>query len=227
MVRKSKSEDASTSAVGDIVAAATTTTRPKSAKVVNKVAKKDVVAESISADTATVDADADAEADDGKTVVAITNRQIVVAGFTALIESIESEIVLVQCSVEKDKNKRLRFLKHHLVKTKKLQVVTFRTLKQRPASSVNRNTNSGLRKPVSLSPDMIKFTGWDATEQRSRVDVTKFLCNYIKDNNLQNPSDRRQIVPDNRLGKLLDYKSVNGEPLTYFRMQSCLKNHFS
>jgi chromatin remodeling complex protein RSC6 len=84
--------------------------------------------------------------------------------------------------------------------------------------------SSGFLKPVPISHAMASFTGWSPTELKSRVDVTKFLCSYIKDNNLQNPTDRRQIILDSKLMKLLDYKE--GAPLTYFDMQSHLKKHF-
>jgi chromatin remodeling complex protein RSC6 len=74
---------------------------------------------------------------------------------------------------------------------------------------------------------MAKFTGWDPTELKSRVDVTKFICAYVKDHNLQNPEDRRQILADPKLTKLLKYDvKKEGNPLTYFRIQTSLKNHF-
>jgi chromatin remodeling complex protein RSC6 len=74
---------------------------------------------------------------------------------------------------------------------------------------------------------MAKFTGWNADELKSRVDVTKYLCNYIKEKNLQNPKDRRQIIADTKLAKLLDYDNKKDtQPLTYFLIQSHLKKHF-
>ena len=105
-----------------------------------------------------------------------------------------------------------------------------RVIKQRNPSlrkNVNNN-NSGFLKPVKISNEMAKFTGWNANELRSRVDVTKYLCNYIRENNLQNPKDRRQIIADAKLSKLLNYdnKKDNSEPLTYYRIQSYIKPHF-
>ena len=74
---------------------------------------------------------------------------------------------------------------------------------------------------------MAKFTGWDKDELRSRVDVTKFLCQYIRENNLQNPKDKRQILADSKLQKLLKYDpKKESDPLTYFKLQSSLKPHF-
>ena len=82
-------------------------------------------------------------------------------------------------------------------------------------------------KPVKISVEMAKFTGWDKDELKSRVDVTKYLCQYIRDNNLQNPKDKRQILTDSKLQKLLRFDpKKETEPLTYFRLQTQLKSHF-
>ena len=80
---------------------------------------------------------------------------------------------------------------------------------------------------MKISKEMAKFTGWNPTELKSRVDVTKYICKYIRDNNLQNPDDRRQIVADPKLSKLLEYDSKKEEkPLTYYRIQTFMKKHF-
>ncbi len=91
-----------------------------------------------------------------------------------------------------------------------------------------KNTSSGFMKPVGISGEMCKFTGWDASELKSRVDVTKYICGYIRDNDLQNPADRRQIVPDKKLTALLklDKKSLKEEPLTYYSLQKKIQPHF-
>jgi len=115
-------------------------------------------------------------------------------------------------------NKRLKILKNQSSRIIKQKRTTTRT---------NTNNNSGFLKPVKISKEMAKFTGWDAGLPRSRVEVTKFLCNYIKEHELQNPADRRQILADDKLTKLLKYDvKKEKEPLTYFRVQTCLKNHF-
>ena len=82
-------------------------------------------------------------------------------------------------------------------------------------------------KPVKISKELAKFTGWDPAVEKSRVDVTKYICNYIKDNNLQNPTDRRQIQveKDPKFKKLLEFDSGSGV-LTYYSLQTYLKKHF-
>jgi chromatin remodeling complex protein RSC6 len=81
-------------------------------------------------------------------------------------------------------------------------------------------------KPVKISKELAKFTGWAADQPKSRIEVTKFLCKYVKDNNLQNPSDKRQIVPDAKLAKLLGVAPEDA-PLTYPGMQKKIQPHFA
>ena len=77
-------------------------------------------------------------------------------------------------------------------------------------------------KPVKISREMQKFTGMRDDQLVSRVDVTKAICQYVKTNNLQNQSDRRQFTPDEKLGKLLG----TSEPLTYYNLQKHIQPHF-
>lgn len=88
------------------------------------------------------------------------------------------------------------------------------------------NANSGFMKPVKISKDLAKFTGWAPDQLRSRNDVTKFICSYIKDNNLQNPENRRHIVPDPKLAKLLAFDGKKDENLTYPLLQRYMQPHF-
>ena len=155
------------------------------------------------------------------------SRETIMQSFEDIIGIIESEIESLREGDNKTKgikflrtlNKKLKILKNHsgrIIKNKKTTV-----------RKTTSNNNSGFLKPVQISKEMAKFTGWDSEQLRSRVDVTKFLCNYIKENSLQNPTDRRQILADAKLSKLLKYDvKKEGVPLTYFRVQTCLKNHF-
>ena len=91
---------------------------------------------------------------------------------------------------------------------------------------MNGSYTSGFLKPVNLSEELHTFTGWNKDLMKSRVDVTKFICDYIKENNLQNPKDRREILADKKLSKLLSYDSKKDGVLTYYKIQSYLKKHF-
>ena len=63
----------------------------------------------------------------------------------------------------------------------------------------------------------------DKNEQKSRVDVTKYICNYIKNNNLQNPTDKREILPNLELQKLF---RIDCSKIKYYNIQTLLKIHF-
>lgn len=156
----------------------------------------------------------------------IINKESIMNSFDEIISSIENEISQIRDS--SNKNKGIKFLRSLNKKIKTLKTHSFKIIKTRNSSAKkSNNNNSGFLKPVKISNEMAKFTGWNANELRSRVDVTKFLCNYIKENNLQNPTDKRQIIADNKLCKLLDYDPKKmKEPLTYYRIQSYIKPHF-
>jgi chromatin remodeling complex protein RSC6 len=172
------------------------------------------------------DTQADSEADDARASRQTPTRDSVEKEFDDVITSLDEEIEKLRDQTAKSKgvkflrtlNKRLKTLKNHAL----------RVSKQR-ASTRRNNTNSGFLKPVQISKDLAKFTGWNPSDLRSRVDVTKFICNYIRENNLQDPNDRRRIrvEDDQNLKKLLKFEESADKPLTYYSLQTYLKGHFT
>jgi len=154
----------------------------------------------------------------------VPTRESVMTDFAELLSLVDGEIERLRES--SDKSHSAKYLRQILRRLRALQSNTARVLKHK-APSGRRNNNSGFLKPVNISSDMAKFTGFDPKVQHSRVDVTKFLCKYIKDKNLQNPDNKRQINADPALSKLLNYDVKSGAPLTYPSMQKLLKNHFA
>jgi chromatin remodeling complex protein RSC6 len=164
--------------------------------------------------------------ENGQVKRGVPTRESVLQSFDEIIKSIETEMETLR---EGDtKNKGVKFLRTLGKRLKILRNQSSRIIKQKRVSAKkNTNNNSGFLKPVKISTEMAKFTGWDKDELRSRVQVTKFLCDYIRNNNLQNPKDKRQILADGKLQKLLKYDpKKETEPLTYFKLQSSLKGHF-
>lgn len=188
-----------------------------------KKEKKPVVVEESTDNVEVSTEEVDAE---GKKKRVAPTKDSVIKYFDELIKSIEDEVENLRES--DNKTKGVKFLRTLNKRLKILKNQSSRIIKQkRTTTRTNTNNNSGFLKPVKISKEMAKFTGWDASLPRSRVEVTKYLCNYIKENELQNPDDRRQILADDKLSKLLKYDTKKEkEPLTYFRVQTCLKNHF-
>lgn len=155
----------------------------------------------------------------------VVNRDTLDEDFKHILEVIEKEIEKLRQNNEKVKG--VKFLRTLNKSVKILRSDCSRILKIRQKNNRPRSTTSGFMKPVRISSEMSTFTGWAPDQLYSRVDVTKFICKYIRDNKLQNNEDRRQIVCDDKLKALLQYDpSGNSEPLTYFRLQQYIQRHF-
>ena len=167
----------------------------------------------------TTEVSADAEESSSTRKRHQVTREEVDASFDALVEMIEKEVEAMR-SDEKIK-KGVRFLRSISKQVRKLKTDSARVSNKRVRRQTNRSTNSGFMKPVPISKEMQKFTGIDS-KLVSRVEVTKSICTYVKDNNLQLQTDRRQFTPDEKLGKLLGTSA----PLTYYDLQKFIQHHF-
>jgi chromatin remodeling complex protein RSC6 len=171
--------------------------------------------------------DAPAEEEQSRAPRVAPTRESVMAEFSELLSILETEVSRLRELGDKSSASFSRFLRNNVHKRlRALHASTARVLKHKTPSA-RKNNNSGFLKPVNISADIAKFTKLDPKQQHSRVDVTKYLCKYISENNLQNPKDRRLINADPALCKLLGYDGKDEKPLTYYHMQSLLKNHFT
>jgi chromatin remodeling complex protein RSC6 len=156
----------------------------------------------------------------------VPTRETVLTGFDEIIEMIDAEIKKLN---ENSSKTNIKFLRSLNKTVKSLRGQSSRVMKQKTLTPRHNNHNSGFQKPVKISNELSKFTGWPQDELRSRVDVTKYICDYIASNKLQNPEDKRQIWPDAKLQKLLGFNPAKAEkPLYYYGIQTHLKNqnHF-
>jgi chromatin remodeling complex protein RSC6 len=153
-------------------------------------------------------------------------RKNILDEFENIINMLNLEIQ--NCRESSSKTTNVKFLRLLNKNIKSLQTQCVRVMKQKNIT-VRQNNNSGFQKPVKLSSELAKFTGWSENELKSRVDVTKYICDYIATNKLQNPQDKRQILPDSKLQKLLGINPEKSDkPLYYYGIQTYLKNqnHF-
>ncbi|XP_024975346.1 upstream activation factor subunit spp27-like [Cynara cardunculus var. scolymus] len=79
---------------------------------------------------------------------------------------------------------------------------------------------SGILAPIPLSEALVKFLG-TGENALARSDVVKRIWDYIKQNNLQDPSDKRRILCDDKLKELFDVDTFNG-----FTVSKLLTTHF-
>jgi upstream activation factor subunit UAF30 len=150
-------------------------------------------------------------------------REDVEKSFDDLIASLDTEIESLRGNEDKTKSKGVRFLRSVAKQVRQLRSDAMRVAsKKTRRSSAPRSSNSGFMKPVKISKEMQTFTGLKDDALVSRVDVTKSICQYVKDHKLQNEADRRQFTPDAKLAKLLGTK----EALTYYALQKQIQPHF-
>ena len=134
---------------------------------------------------------------------------------TISFEEVLTDLTTIKTSVSltMTKAKKLRDL---VAKQSKL-------LEKKKKKGGNREPRS-FAKPTLISRELSTFLGKAPATHMARTEVTKALTEYIKAHNLQDEKDRRTILPDQKLGKLLN---SNEEKLTYFNLQRFLKPHFS
>lgn len=90
-----------------------------------------------------------------------------------------------------------------------------------------KRTPSGFAVPSKISTQMCDFLQIEHGTELSRTDITKKLTTYIREKNLQVPTNRRSFVPDNALGGILGpLKEVDQDKgYTYFNLQRYITPH--
>lgn len=84
-----------------------------------------------------------------------------------------------------------------------------------------------LEKPVPISEELTEFLGLTKGEMYSRQQITQSVNKFVKNNDLQNPENRRYILLESEAGlKLKSLLRDPDQPLTFFNIQRYLKVHY-
>jgi hypothetical protein len=94
---------------------------------------------------------------------------------------------------------------------------------KRKKASGNRQP-SGFVKPTRITNELATFLGKSHGTLIARTEVSREINKYIRAHSLQDKSNGRKIIPDEKLSALLNI-SANDE-LTYFNLQKFMKHHF-
>ncbi len=151
------------------------------------------------------------------------NKESLVTSFATVSEKVNK--LLLKCVENKiPLSQKIRSLGKSL---RQLESDCTRVMKLKKKTNRAPNPNSGFNKPIELSAEMLKFTGWKAADPKSRADVTRFICAYIKEHKLQDKDDARNIHPNEELSTLLRWvEKDQKDPLTFFRVQKHVQHHF-
>jgi len=134
---------------------------------------------------------------------ALTSMFACMSGMAATIKDMQAKLKIVQ----REANKAMK-------------AKTGKTAKK----STSKREPSGFAKPCKLSKELCTFLGKDEDCLIQRNDATKLIHQYIKENNLQKPEDRRYIIPDEKLKTIVSVP--NDVQLSYFNLQTYIKHHF-
>nr|XP_027112416.1 DNA ligase 1-like isoform X4 [Coffea arabica] len=80
-----------------------------------------------------------------------------------------------------------------------------------------KKKGSGFGKTWAISPQLQEIVG---VPEMARTEVVKRMWTYIRENNLQNPKDKRKIICDENLRGIFQVKSIN-----MFQMNKALSKH--
>lgn len=123
----------------------------------------------------------------------------------------------------------LKELTMHAMKLEKKITRDQKVLVKKAKGKVRRNTSgnkapSGFSKPGEISDELRSFLKLGKGELIARTEVTKRINAYCKENGLQDQADKRKLLPDTTLRKLL--RVGKNDELTFFNLQKYMKVHF-
>jgi hypothetical protein len=87
-----------------------------------------------------------------------------------------------------------------------------------------KNSPSGFAKPNKISDELCDFIGVPHGTEKSRTDITRLINAYVKEHNLNKPENKRFILPDAKLKKILNVG--DSEEINYFILQKLISHHF-
>lgn len=83
---------------------------------------------------------------------------------------------------------------------------------------------SGFARPGPVSKELSSFLGLNKDEFIARTQVAKKISEYIKEHNLKNPDNKKEIIIDKKLAQL--FKLPDKTKIEYFKIQGHLSSHF-
>jgi hypothetical protein len=93
------------------------------------------------------------------------------------------------------------------------------------SAKLNKRKPCGFAVPTKVTDELCVFMEREKGTFISRTEATKYLMKYISNNNLQNPENKRFIIPDAKLDSLLGETSRNTD-ITHFTIQRYINLHF-
>lgn len=131
--------------------------------------------------------------------------------------------VLTTLSAFRGQITQVQQLVRGLEKSVNKEVKALKRAAQKGRVRVNKR-RSGFAQPAKISKELCEFMDKAEGTKIARTEVTQFIIGYINENKLQNPDNRKEITPDDKLRKLLGVG--DSDEVTYFNLQKYMNRHF-
>ena len=142
------------------------------------------------------------------------------------MENVRNELENVINDVDELKN-ILKILRLKIITTHKLSSKKILSLEKKLNNKRKKRKNpSGFAKPSKISTELCSFMNKPPGTKVARTDVTRYIINYIKENKLQDLTNKKTICPDKKLNNLLKSNDNSVEHITFFSIQGLMNRHF-
>ena len=164
-----------------------------------------------------------------KTVSKDAKKEVKTDKPISLTKSIEKQLNVKITDIAKKFKEELKELtsifKPYFKEVEKMEKIIKKEQEKKERAKKNK---TGFQKPTKISDEMLAFMkdfkkDPNLEPLQSRLDVTNTIIEYIKKNNLQNPSAKKEIIPDQKLKKLL--RVPDNDNLNFFQLQKLVSHH--
>jgi chromatin remodeling complex protein RSC6 len=132
--------------------------------------------------------------------------------FVTILESMQEQV--------KSANKTIKFIKTNIKELFKLHKQELKKIDKK--KKVRKGNNkSGINKPSEVPKPIRDLLDLEEDILMARTEVTKRIYGYIKENELQDPSDKRTIIPNNELKEL--FGLGDSDEVSFYNIQSYIK----
>jgi chromatin remodeling complex protein RSC6 len=155
----------------------------------------------------------------------VRSADAILATLQETLKALSSDVSARLRAAVQEAHSAVRAIKRETRDSKRRRKVDPATLtpEQRTAWEARRANNAFLKlRPIT--DELCTFMGVPLKSQKSQTDVTKFIAGYVKSHNCFDPSFKRRIIPDAKLGKLL--RVTDKDDVSYLNLQTYLKVHF-
>lgn len=101
-----------------------------------------------------------------------------------------------------------------------------RILTKCPTEAEPKKRQNGFAKPRTITDQLAEFMQLPVGSLVSRTQATQYIMQYIKTNGLENPADRRKIIPNDSLWAILGDDARMEQAITHFNLQKYVTRHF-